>query len=1112
MLTQDCIEKIKDVPVSDIVRHYLPDLKKKGVNWQACCPFHAEKSPSFSVNDVKGIYKCFGCGEGGGGINFVMKHDRLNFYEACVKIADLAHIELEHEASLTEEQQQAYKDRKTAAGAQEDVLNFVIPLYQKMLHDLAPEHPAKLWLTERGLDDDSIAAWNIGWAGDDWNTVSTPLVNKGLYEAAHKMGIIKRSQDNTSNYDGYKNRIIFPITDKNGRYIGLGGRYIKTSANDSYAAAKYINPSECDLYSKSNVLFGFAKAAKAIKEAGFAYVTEGYMDVISPARLGIHNVVGTCGTAFTKQQMILLKKITNHLVIWRDNDAAGENSFARALPDLLSEGFKVDRAKYEGKDPDAWVQSLPFKNNIQCLDKPVAEDALVYHASKMWQNAGDMYSKASAKTEILKLIVCISNDILRNNYLDSLTKQFGWKANDTKKEFSNIVEWQEGQDLDAEFEESIKFPEWMTDDMKDAVLSTGYIAVNRMNKGKPMVGYYSFNQNGKTEITNFIINPLFRIEAGQESRYLSEIDNGHRKAVVDMPAKVFPSIEQFQGMCVAAGGAFIIYGAKLQWLRIATDLLHKYKVCIEVSSLGWQEHGFFAWVDKAYIPDRGEFEYNKWGILEHKEKNFLVPASSEAYKQLQLFGSDPYENQRTLTKRTSPVKFGEWARQMEKVYKTKGTVGVAYAILTLFRDIVFKVDNNCPHLYGFGEPSSGKSKWAESITAIFFYRRAAFNLNSGTDYAFFSYMSMFHNCPAHLNEFDIEVVNPEWFQAIKGAYDGEGRVRGKLGSKNSTEIQKIVSTLVLTGQKLVTADDNSVVTRSLIEPFSTEEYTEDQRHEYNLLKEWEANGLSSILVEALNHRRWIEAEYKNHLNEQLGTWRREKKQTLQMNNRILQNFAHLATCYKMMHDKLDLPAPANEFTEYCYQQAVKWSGFIRSSDTLSEFWRTLEFLVNQGLVEEGWDFAVESETDLTISLNRNENCKKSFDQPTRVLFIRINNLHKLFQKEYKLRTNKEAMSLENLLHYFSSRKYFIGSIKNRRFYRHINTTDEVIGAYDSSIQRKMKKEEKITSCYAFLYDELEIDITRGVTENKVQPMQAATDDDVPFPPIKKEVVQSQMPL
>ena len=1091
MLSSRTIEEVKEVQLSDVVGHFIT-LKHKGVNHTACCPFHNEKSASFNVNNTKGIYKCFGCGVSGDGIAFVMQHENQTFAEAVKTIANIAGITIEEE---TRELNEKEKEILSAAELQEQVLNYVVPVYQAQLHKLDETHPAKIWLANRRVTDEVIAEWQLGWAPNEWRFITEQLIPKNWFEPARKLNLIQRKNEN--NFDVYRSRIIFPIWDKNGRYIGLGGRHIIVDGNEGKDIPKYLNPAECELYTKSTVFYGLNKAQKAIKKYGHAKVVEGYMDVISPYSIGIENTVATCGTAFTDKQIALIKKHTDHVALWRDNDDAGNKSFDRNLADLLKAGIKVSRVNYKQKDPDDYVQSLPYKNGIQCFEVPPMEDGILYYAREKWEAALDdqVHEKSNAKSAILHLLANVQNEIVRNNYFDQFVKKFKWKAADTKKEFQSIQETTsyDNDELFGDDDTAIKFAPWMSDEQKEECLSKGYLTVNRKEKGKPMVGYYSFTANGKSEITNFIIKPLFHVYAGVESRYLVEIYNGYNRAVLDIPARIIPSIDQFQAFGVSEGN-FIIFGSKPQWLRIASELLQVFPRCMEITSLGWQRHKFFAFVDKIFVPGEGLRDLDNWGIFKYKEENFLVPASCEAYKQLQRTGDDPYENDRYLTYKQSPVNFSTWAIQMQKVYLQKGPVGIAYAILSLFRDIVFDVDNNCPHLYAFGEPSSGKSKWAESITAIFYYKRSAFNLNSGTDFAFFNYMQRYRNCPAHLNEFEIEVIRPEWFQAIKGVFDGEGRERGKGGSKNRTEVMRVLCTLILTGQKLVTADDNSVVTRSIIEPFSTrDDLSEADKKAYDTLKTWESQGMSSMLIELLQYRKDFEENYKENFNGQLSEWRKLRTDARQINQRILQNFSHLATCYNMVSKHMQLPIAADEFTEYCYNQAVRWSQFIRSSDTLSEFWRTLEFLVNQMEVEEGWDYVVEETLSVTVRVNRTDNRTHDFDTPTKVLYLRLNNVHKLFQSAYRSRTGKEAMNMENLLHYFTSRKYYVGAVKQKRFKRFITVTDAVnrtqgFETNSQAIVTQKQEEEKITSCYAFVYEDLEIDIAR----------EAAATPELPF--------------
>lgn len=1100
-ISAQSIETIKGASITQVVGHYL-SLKAAGSNKTACCPFHAEKSPSFIVSEAKEIYKCFGCGASGDAIKFVREIDKLDFIPAIEKIAEICGIQLQYDEW---EQSEKEKEAISAADAQEQVLNFVVPLYSKQLYDLENSHPVKQYLHGRGITDDIIIEWQLGWAGTDWNFITPQMISKGWYAAAEKLGVVRRSKHSENSFDGYRSRITIPILDRAGKYIGMGGRFILIDdADQGKEYPKYINPSECELYNKRAVLFGLNRSAKAIQDKKAALVMEGYLDVITSFHKGHDNVVGTSGTAFTKDQIQLLKKYCNKVVAMFDNDAAGKTAFNKSLPDLLNAGLQVDHVAYEEKDPDLQLQKHESLGTIS--------DGLMYRVRELMEAAADdLIKKAEAKQVILELLVNVKNEFYRGNYFDTICTKYKWNKKETKQQYETMADQIMG-DLDDDDAVSISaLPDYLSQAQKDHVHQYGYVAVHRKEKGKPMVGYYSYKQNSngdggkpttqKIELTNFVVQPLFHVYAGIESRYLLQIDNGYRKAVLDVPSKSIPTIDQFQAITVSEGN-FLIFGGKPQWLRIASDLLQSFPRCMEIKNLGWQVPGFWAFVDKIFIPGKGYQDLDNWGIFKHQDNNYLIPASCEAYRQLQHTGDDPYENDRHLAHKKTTVTFSRWAKQMQLVYLDKGIVGVAGVIMAMFRDLVFEVDNNCPHLYAFGEPSSGKSKWAESLAAVFFFRRPAFNLNSGTDFAFFSYMQRYRNAPAHLNEFEIEVIKPEWFQAIKGVFDGEGRERGKGGSKNRTEIMKVHSLLVLTGQKLVTADDNSIVTRSLIEPFSVrEDLTEAEKLAYTELKEWEAKGLSGMLSELMELRPVMQDKYKDHFNNLLSYWRKEHPESRNSNQRILQNYAHLATGYTLASNHIELPMSAKEFTAQCLQKAIKWSSFIRSSDTLSEFWRTLEFLADSHQVVEGWDYIIEETTAVKIRRSKEEETMLNFNEPAKVLYLRINNVHKLFQSEFRKRSGKEAMNESNLLHYMQSRKYFLGPVKQKRFKRYVWDSEEKSsgGQFPSTtIQTSKKAQEQIASCYAFLYSDLGIEIERfaGVENQQVA---VEEQDELPFP-------------
>jgi DNA primase len=1098
------IQDIREINISDVVRNYIT-LDSKG---SARCPFHAEKSPSFRVNDRKGIFKCFGCGKAGDAIHFVMEMDKLNFIESIEKIASITGVKLQYESVADPEAFEASKKKKLSLI---DLVGKVVAIYRQTLWDLPADNEIRKYISSRKLTDDDITEWQLGWATTDWKYLSSTLINDGQYEPASQLGLIRRNKNDDGNYDALRSRIIFPITNHQGQYVGLAGRYIQVDPADQHREyAKYINPPENELYHKSNVLYGLSQAAKSIKELKHAILVEGYLDVITLHKNGDTNAIGSCGTALTTEQAKLLKRYTSTVMILRDGDAAGSMASVKDLPILLREGFKVEIGILPtDKDPDDFIREQETPKPVRdLLSESVPhpggniQDAILWRAQELVRAAaGDLTEEANARQLILELLANIQNAFIRNNYFDAIARKYKWKKPaDYLKRLEALATPESAQDMDAGSMESDgldKMPEWMD---RDEFISKGYCAVKKGNR----MGYYTFSASGKVEITNFLIYPLFHVFAGKDSRHLIQIDNGKYKAVLDVESKVMVSIDLMQA-CVVGHGAFIFYGNKNHLLRIATDLLQQFPKCYEVKFLGWQSDKFFSWVNKSYVVDKGLEEYDNWGILKHNDKNFLIPAACEAYRELQQTGEDPYEQDRPLIWIKPPFNFDHWADLMHKVYQDKGTVAIAFIFLTAFRDIIYDIDNNCPHLYGYGERTAGKSKWAESIGAVFFHNRAALNLNSGTDYAFFKYMERFKNTPALLNEFDEKVIKPEWFQAIKGIFDGESRQRGKLtGGKMSTETMHISSTLVLTGQYLCTMDDNSIVSRSIIEAFSERDYTEQEKLYYQELKDAEGEGITGLISEVLQYRKEFKMQYKDLFNQFLSRWRTEiNPNDVNFNQRIMQNWVHLYTCYHIMHKYIKLPSTPAVFYDYCKDKAIYWSNFIRSSDTLSDFWNTLSFLLDRGDITDGWDYKIESLTHVMVrDVKTKKDFTHHFPEPTKVLFIRLNNIHKHYEQVYRQRTGKTAMTLENLLHYFSSRKYFIGSTGKTRFIKWAFATHEQ--AKQVGLTTKMEpvtgkeKQYSITSAHMFLYDSLGIDLERSTMESGGGEEPPPTHPDLPF--------------
>ena len=409
MITPASIEQIKNrIDIIDVVGEYVK-LKKRGVNYIGNCPFHNEKSPSFTVSPAKEIYKCFGCGKSGNSITFLMEHDKLSYVEALKWLAKRYNIEIE-ETELTPEQkvQQQTGDSLYIINsfAQQFFTNYLWEQEEGKTHALS-------YLKERGFRDEIIKKFQLGYNSQEKNLLATALIKQQFNkEIFPKTGlVVQRNDDEWS--DNYRGRIIFPIHNNTGKIIGFGARII--GKNDK--APKYINTPENDIYSKSKVLYGSYFAKQAIDKANECLLVEGYTDVISLHQAGIENVVASGGTSLTQEQLRIIKKYTNNLTIIYDGDAAGVKAALRGLDMAVEEGLQVRLVLIpDNEDPDSYVNKIgttAFNEFVKTNKK----DFIIFKLEIMLKDAGnDIQLKNDAVNNI-------AETLSKLNRVEDFTKQ-----------------------------------------------------------------------------------------------------------------------------------------------------------------------------------------------------------------------------------------------------------------------------------------------------------------------------------------------------------------------------------------------------------------------------------------------------------------------------------------------------------------------------------------------------------------------------------------------------------------------------------------------------------------------------------------------------------------
>ena len=433
MIPQETVNKILDAAqIVDVVGDFVT-LKKRGANHIACCPFHNEKTPSFSVSASKGIYKCFGCGKSGTAVGFVMEHENMSYTEALKYLARKYHIEVIEKEETAEEIAQRQRHESLLL-----VSEFAGKFFQDSLQTPDGQAIAMQYFRKRGLEDETIRKFGLGWA---------PVSRKALTEAARAAGYKEEflvgagvclRYDDGKLVDRFFDRVMFPVHSDSGRVIAFGGRTLKTDKT----VAKYINSPESEIYVKSKSLYGIYFAKNGISRQDKCILVEGYLDVLSMHQLGINNVVASSGTSLTVEQIRLIRKFTNNITIIYDGDGAGIKAALRGIGLVLKEGMNVKVVLLpDGQDPDDFSRRHTLEE-VQDYIARNEQDFIGFKTELLLGEAGnDPLKRANLINDIADTIALIPDAIVRSVYTHSSADRFGMdeqilvaRVNKTRKE------------------------------------------------------------------------------------------------------------------------------------------------------------------------------------------------------------------------------------------------------------------------------------------------------------------------------------------------------------------------------------------------------------------------------------------------------------------------------------------------------------------------------------------------------------------------------------------------------------------------------------------------------------------------------------------------------
>jgi DNA primase len=549
LITPDTISNILSTArIEEVVGDFI-SLKKRGTNYIGLCPFHNEKTPSFTVSPAKGIFKCFGCGKAGNSVNFLMEHEHYTYPEALRFLAKRYHIEIEEEVQ-TPEKVQEQNEKETLF-----LINQFAQRYFE--HSLFETETGKAigltYLQERGFRDDTMHKFQLGYSQEGWDDFSSHAVTEGYKpEYLVKTGLSIKKEEGRL-IDRFHGRVMFPIHSASGRIIGFGGRILTADKQ----TAKYLNSPESEIYNKSKSLYGLYFARNAMVAKNNCYLVEGYTDVISLHQAGIENVVASSGTSLTNEQVKLIQRYTPNITILYDGDTAGIKASMRGIDMILEQGMNVKIVLFpENEDPDSYARSHRAVEVEEFIGKNSLNFILFKTRLLLKETEGDPVKKSELVKEIVNTIAIIPDGITRtfftrecssllnvpeqtlvNEINKILRKKFTKKLQDEDRQEQSIPEESVTSPPQIEFE--LDSSELQEKEVLRLLLQFGNETLTLKQKSEDD---NEAEEETQVKVAELIINDLVRDEIKFESVVCQQIFN----EMADLQKKsIFPDKDYF---------------------------------------------------------------------------------------------------------------------------------------------------------------------------------------------------------------------------------------------------------------------------------------------------------------------------------------------------------------------------------------------------------------------------------------------------------------------------------------------------------------------------------------------------------------------------------------
>lgn len=981
MIRQEIIDTILDrTDIVQVIAQHV-QLKKSGIRYVGCCPFHQEKTPSFYVFPHTGTFKCFGCGEGGDAIHFIEKAENKTFVEAVRTLAQKANVQIEEqEESVEEKQKRMHREALWITNKQ------VADFYRKQFLDSkeAQEYAYKRW------GKDYCTMQEIGYAPKDGHAMQQLPVKA---EFLKELGLLNRG-----GYDFYQNRVVIQIHDRFGHVIGFTARCMDDQQ------PKYLNSSESDIFHKSYVLFGIEDAWKTAAKQDKMFLVEGAPDCMRLQSIGIHNTVAALGSAWNDSHFSTIKRVTNKVCFLPDADPPkkgethghGVQVVMEAGTNAMEYGLTVsvkeipDTEENVKQDPDS------FFKNTNIFNATEEVDFILWMADKLFPHTTTTEEQREAIKEIAYLLSLIDDETGVSMYIGKLTKYYQGKRLWLKAVDEERKKREQETKKNHDKEEN------------DLNRKYGFYVDHGC--------YMSITEKGSVyEWSNFTMLPLFHIKDTTNPKRLYKIKNAmNQEEILELKQEDLIALAKFKQKIEGLGN-FIWKGTEKELTKLKSYLYEKTETATEITQMGWQRAGFYAFGNGVFYDDLF-IKTDDYGIVRLKDKgNYYLPSCSTIYKSdTKLF---TFEKQ-FVHLNLSSVTLKEFTDQLFKVYGDNGRVGFCFYLATLFRDVVTTTSANhwFPILNLFGPKGSGKSELGHTLLSLFTISYTAPNIQNSTPSALNDTVAQSANALAHIDEYKND-IDPKMIEFLKGLWDGTGRTRMNMDLDKKKETTAVDSGIILSGQEMPTSDI-ALFSRLIFLQFPRSEFSDLEKQNYKKLLEMRSLGLTHLTLEVLKQRKHFEQAWSTAFHETqtivANALGREKGEDRIMNNwcvplaalRVLQGIIPTLTYDDMLRVTIE--------------GIKKQNGECKTNGELGTFWYVVQYLASEGDLIEGGDFFIrfysKFKTDIINAIWQSE-------RP--VLFLQKSRIFSLYRKEGR-QANEKVLPTDALKYYLQNSKAYLG--------------------------------------------------------------------------------------